>query len=141
MALGFSDPFEALLRLQRSLDRPKSDDRFASSTTGAGAFPPVNVFQKGDDFIVMAEMPGLDKTSLTIEVQKNHLRLAGERPRGTAGGQSYHRRERAAGDFDRTVTLPVAVDATTANAAYEDGILTVTLPQAKDAKPRAITVD
>lgn len=140
MSLGLSDPFEALLRLQRSLDMPRSDDRFALSISGAGAFPPVNVFQKGDDFVVIAEVPGLDKSSLTVEVQKNHLRLAGQRAEGAARGHSYHRRERAVGDFDRTVTLPVAVDADKAAASYEDGILTVTLPHAEDARPRAITV-
>ena len=140
MPLGFVDPFDTLLRLQRTLDMPNLDDRFGRSTSGAGAFPPVNVFQKGDHFIVMAELPGLDKTSLTLEVRKNHIRLAGQRPTATADGKSYHRRERAGGDFDRTITLPVPLDSSGAKATYQDGILTVTLPQAEEAKPRMIAV-
>lgn len=140
MTLGYEDPLDTLLRLQHTLDMPSLDDRFGRSTSGAGAFPPVNVFQKGDDFIVIAELPGLDKTSLTLEVRKNRVRLAGQRPTPSADGKSYHRRERAAGDFDRTITLPVALDSGAAKATYRDGILTVTLPQAEEAKPRAITV-
>ena len=87
-----------------------------------------------------AELPGLDKSSLTIEVQKNHVRVAGGRLESSSSGRSYHRRERSVGDFDRTITLPVPIDASAAAAAYEDGILTVTLPHAEEAKPRAITV-
>ena len=110
MSMSFPDPFEALLRLQHALDRPRSGDAFRLSTTGAGAFPAVNVFQKEHDFVVLVELPGVDKSTLTIEVQKNHLRLAGKRTPTEATGGSLHRRERAAGDFDRTVTFPVALD-------------------------------
>jgi HSP20 family protein len=140
MTFGFMDPFERLLRLQGALDRPRLAERFGLSTSGAGAFPPVNVFQKGDDFVVMAELPGLDKASLTVEIQKNQVRLAGDRQTASADGKSCHRRERTAGAFDRTVTLPMPIDSSAAKAAYEDGILTVTLPSAEEARPRAIPV-
>ncbi len=88
MTFGFMDPFERLLRLQGALDRPRLAERFGLSTSGAGAFPPVNVFQKGDDFVVMAELPGLDKASLTVEIQKNQVRLAGDRQTASADGKS-----------------------------------------------------
>jgi HSP20 family protein len=140
MAFGYMDPLERLLRLQGALDRPGPDERFGLSTGGAGAFPPVNVFRKGHDFVVMAELPGLARSSLTVEAQKNQVRLAGQRQTASAEGESCHRRERTAGDFDRTITFPTPVDSNATAAAYEDGILTVTLPSAEEARPRAITV-
>ena len=82
----------------------------------------------------------VDKTHLTIEIQKNHVRIAGERATADAERASVHRRERAGGSFDRTVTFPVALDSSQASARYEDGILTVTLPPAAELTPRTITV-
>lgn len=140
MTIGFGDPFDALLRLQRALDTPASREPFGLSTSGEGAFPPLNVFQRGDDLVVVAELPGLDKQSLTVEVQRGHLRLAGQRPAPPGEVGSCHRRERAAGEFDRTVTLPSPVDTSAAAATYRNGILTVTLPHAEEAKPRTIDV-
>lgn len=138
MPLGFADPFEALLRLQRAIDAP-TREQLEPSISGGGAFPPINVFQRGDDFVVMAELPGLDRQSLTVEAQRTYLRLAGERPAVSAEG-SFHRRERAAGAFDRTINLPTPIDSAAAVATYRDGMLTVTLPQSAEVKPHAITV-
>jgi len=134
------DPFAALLRLQRELERSGTGDALGTTTTGAGAFPSVNVFQREGGFVVVAEAPGLEKGTFDIEVQKSQLRLAGQRVEATTEGMSLHRRERAVGDFDRTISLPAPVDADRATATYEDGMLIVTLPHAAEAKPRAIKV-
>lgn len=139
MTITYNDPFEALLRLQRALDEPTRNEPAELSISGQGAFPPINVFQRDTDLVVVAELPGLEKQTLTVEVQQNQLRLAGQRP-AAAGDGSYHRRERASGEFDRTVTLPAGVDAAKTTAVYEDGLLTVTLPPAEEAKPRTISV-
>ena len=66
---NFSDPFEALFGIQRALDAQKASDWMGSSTTGMGSFPPINIFQKGDDFVAIVELPGVDKADLGIDVK------------------------------------------------------------------------
>ena len=78
---------------------------------------------------------------LEIKIEGDTLMLKGERkPQGAGEEISYHRRERAAGTFQRSLTLPVKVDAENVSATYKDGILTVTLQKEKVALPRQITV-
>lgn len=89
----------------------------------------------------MAEVPGLDRDSLTVEVQDNRLRLAGERTADTGEGVSVHRRERATGEFDRTVTLPVEIDRDSAEATYEHGILRVELSPRPESQPRKLEIE
>lgn len=140
MSLIGDDPFAALMRLQRELDSSSRGETLGMTTTGAGAFPPVNVFLKGDGFVVVAEAPGLDKETLDIELRKNQLRIAGRRVAPTTEGMSLHRRERPVGGFDRTVSLPEPVDADAARASYRDGMFIVHLPHAAEAKPRTIKI-
>lgn len=141
MSLVGEDPFAALMRLQRELDESSAGEALGTTTTGAGAFPPVNVFLKGDGFVVVAEAPGLDKEALDVEVRRNQLRLAGQRKAPTTEGMSLHRRERAVGGFDRTISLPEPVDADATTASYENGMFVVSLPHAAETKPRAIKIN
>jgi HSP20 family protein len=108
---------------------------------GAGVFPPMNVTQDDDNFYVRAELPGIKPSELSISAVRNRLSLAGKReiPREHER-VSYHRKERTEGSFNRTVTLPAEVDAERVDARYADGILTLTLPKAEEAKPRQIAV-
>ena len=108
---------------------------------GAGVFPPMNITQDDDNFYVRAEVPGMKPNELSISAVRNRVSLAGKReiPREHER-VSYHRKERAEGSFNRTVTLPVEVDASRVEARYADGILTLTLPKAEEAKPRQIAV-
>lgn len=139
MSLVGEDPFAALMRLQRELAGAGEDP--GTTTTGSGAFPPVNVFVKGNGFVVIAEAPGLDRTTLDVEVRRNQLRLAGRRVAPTTTGMSLHRRERAVGDFDRTISLQESVDTEAASASYVNGMFIVNLPHAAEAKPRAIKIN
>ncbi len=78
---------------------------------------------------------------LEIKIEGDTLMLKGERkPQETGGEISYHRRERATGTFQRSLTLPSKVDAENVSATYKDGVLTVTLQKEKAAQPRQITV-
>jgi len=88
-----------------------------------------------------AEVPGIEPDELSISAVRNRVSLAGKReiPR-EHDRVSYHRRERAEGSFNRTVTLPMEVDANRVTARCADGLLTLTLPKAEDAKPRQIAV-
>lgn len=135
------DPLETLLRLQRALDSARMEDWYGGSTGGRGAFPPINVFQRdGGGYVVVAELPGLDRESLTVEVHQNQLRLAGERTTEVGEEASIHRRERSSGSFDRTVTLPDDIDREATRATYHDGILTIELSRRPEESPRSIEI-
>jgi HSP20 family protein len=133
-----SDPFEALLNLQDALQSAFHGNWLESSPSGTGAYPPINVFRKGDDFVVIAEVPGIKKSELDIQVHGNAIRIAGTKTVNYSEKASVHRRERLAGRFDRALTLPVEIDADKVKAECRDGILALYLPRAERDKPRSI---
>lgn len=140
MALFFSNPFDAVLEFQRALDSLRDSAWLEFSPSGRGAFPPLNVFNKGDDIVIIAEVPGVRKADLKVEAKGNTIRVAGTKAASYGERTSVHRRERSAGRFDRTVTLPVEIDADRIKAEFRDGILALYLPRAENAKPKAINV-
>jgi HSP20 family protein len=140
MALGFADPFDALFRFQRALDQRLDSDWLEDATSGVGAFPPINVFQQGSDFVAIIEMPGVSKNDLGLEVRGNAIRISGKKMIDYGGNASLHRRERIAGSFDRTITLPVQIDPDRVTAAYRDGVLALSLSRAESDKPKAIKI-
>lgn len=106
-----------------------------------GVFPPLNVTQDEDNFYLRAEVPGINPNELSISAVRNRVSLAGKREIQRENERvSYHRKERAEGSFNRTVTLPTEVDTERVDARYADGILSLTLPKAEAAKPRQIAV-
>ena len=137
---SFPDPFRALVGLQQALDATRLSDWFGGATASRGAFPLVNVFRQGDDFTVVAELPGVKKEDLTIQIRQKQLRLAGKKQVDFDKDVSIHRRERIGGSFDRTITFPVAVDADQAKAEYNDGILKLFVPRSPSEKPRTIAI-
>lgn len=109
---------------------------------GAGVFPPINVSEDSDSVFVRAELPGIKSDELEISMENDTLTIAGERkpPVEDNDKVSHHRREREWGAFRRSLSLPARVDADGVRARYRDGILTVTLPKAAEARPRQIAV-
>ena len=140
MATLLPDPFETLFNLQQALDTFRQSDWLESSPSGTGAYPPVNVFRKGDDFVVIAELPGIKKSDLDIQVKGNTIRIAGAKSVDYEAKGSLHRRERLAGRFDRAVAIPVQIDIDQVKAEYRDGVLALFLPRAEQDKPRSIKV-
>jgi HSP20 family protein len=140
MMTTFSDPFEALFAIQRALDARKESDWMGSRTTGMGSFPPINIFQQGDDFLAIVELPGVDKNDLGIEVKENTIRISGKKIINYDEGASVHRRERVWGVFDRTLSVPIQIDPDSVNAEYRDGVLALFIPRAESDKPRTIKV-
>lgn len=138
----FDSPFADFDEVRREMLRLL--DTVASDTFGdvvSGVFPPVNVTQDDDNFYLRAEVPGIKPDEVSISTVRNRVSLAGKREIQTEHERaSYHRKERAEGSFNRTVTLPTEIDAERVDARYADGILTLTLPKAEEAKPRQITV-
>lgn len=140
MRASLFDPLKTLLELQSALDASGLGRWLAGTTSGGGGFPPVNVFERGESYVAMAELPGLDRESLTVEVHRNRLRIAGARAVDLPERVSVHRRERGSGRFDRTIALPVSIDRERVEASYRDGMLKVVLPRAEADKPKTIQV-
>ena len=139
MAL-FPDPFDPLAGLQQALESFRASDWLRSGPSAGGAYPPLNVFRKGHDFVLIAELPGIKKSELDIQVNRNTIRLAGTKEVTYPEKASLHRRERLQGRFDRAVSLPVEIDADGVKAEYHDGILALLLPRAEGDKPKSIKV-
>ena len=141
MALYYSDPFETLVQFQNALDQLRSSNWLQASPSGGGSYPPVNVFRKGDDVVMVIEVPGVRKDDLRIEAKGNTIRIAGAKTIAQEGDQaSVHRVERRGGRFDRAVTLPIEIDPERIKAECRDGILALYLPRAERDKPRAIAI-
>jgi HSP20 family protein len=137
----FNDPFAAMLALQRALESRRESRWMQGGTTGMGAYPPTNIFQKGDDFVAVIELPGMGKSDLQIEAKDNTIRISGKKAMDYDQNASVHRRERVFGTFDRTISLPVQIDADTIRAEYRDGILALFIPRAASEKPRTIKIN
>jgi HSP20 family protein len=140
MTMMFSEPHDTLFNLQRTLDTFMRSNWLESTLSGGGAYPPINVFRKGEDFMLIAELPGVEKSSINIQVRGNAIRIAGSKAVNYDKNASVHRRERLAGEFDRTVSLPVEIDADKVKAECRDGILALLLPRAERDKPKSIQV-
>ena len=111
------------------------------ATTSSGAYPPINIFRKGDDFVAIIELAGIDKSDLDIQVKDNTLRLSGKKAREEIEGASTHRRERVFGTFDRTIQVPVRIDADGVKAEYRDGILALHIPRDEEDKPKKVAIN
>jgi len=106
-----------------------------------GNFPKTNMYDDGDSFQVIAEVPGVTKEDLNIRVQGNYLELSGTRKSEVPEGYKTHRVERDTSSFSKSFTLAAEVDADRIEAVLKDGLLTLVLPKAESAKPRQITIN
>lgn len=135
-------PIDRLATLRDEFNRlfdwtaPTRDSGFFSGWT-----PALDVYDDKDHFVVKVEVPGMKKEDIEISLHDGTLTVSGERKseHEEKAGQTY-RSERFFGKFQRSLTLPAAVDAGKVSASYKDGILTVQLPKAEEAKPRQIEV-
>ena len=140
MAVLFTDPIDWISQFQQALDNFRTSGWLGSSPSGSGGYPPLNVFRKGDDLVLIAELPGIRKSDLQIQVKGNTVRLTGRKGIEYGDNAALHRRERSAGGFDRAISLPVELDADNVKAEYRDGILALYLPRAERDKPRSIQI-
>ncbi len=106
----------------------------------SGWSPALDLYQNTDDVIALVELPGMRKEDIEISLHNGTLTISGERKSETSDGAA-ERTERYVGKFRRSINLPTRVDASKVSATYRDGILTVTLPKAEEAKPKQIQVD
>jgi HSP20 family protein len=135
------DPVSGLLTLQRELERAfQSPFGNALGPSGRGVFPPVNVFSDRDGYVVKVEVPGIPPEKLSIEGEGRTLTISGSRDVEASQGGAFHRRERGAGQFSRSLQLPDDLDVGAAHATYKHGVLTIRVPKREEAKPRQISV-
>jgi HSP20 family protein len=106
-----------------------------------GWTPALDLYQNNDNIVAVVELPGMRKDDIEISLHEGMLTIGGERKHESTEAENAERSERYVGKFRRSISLPSRVDASKVTANYKDGILTVTLPKAEEAKPRKIQVN
>ena len=147
MAVVRWDPFQDLITLQdrmnqifeQTLDRSRGK---REGMTASAWSPPVDIYETAENLILKAELPGLSKNDIDIQVRDNRLTLKGERRHEKeVKEENYLRVERAYGAFQRVFSLPTDIQPDKIHATFKDGVLEVTIPKAEVAKPKQITVE
>ena len=133
-------PFDTLQSLQQALDSFRTSSWLGAGTSGGGAYPPINVFRKGEDFVLIAEVPGVRKSDIEVQVKGRTIRISGSKSVDYPGESAVHRRERLGGRFDRALSLPFEIDAERVQAECRDGVLALLLTRSEQDKPRTIKV-
>lgn len=143
----FDRSFDVLDQLRRQMDRVWNDydgswgvARTPSQTVTTASWPRFNVLDAGANLLVTADVPGLTEKDLQVSLEDGVLTVSGERRPFAPERYAAHRRERPALRFGRSVALPVRIDAERVTANVKDGVLTITLAKAPEARPRQITV-
>lgn len=132
------DPFRDLERLAERM--------FSGATEAAVDFSqamrtmPIDLFRDGDHWVLMCDVPGVDPSSIEVNLDGRMLTLRATRT-GRDSDVEWLRHERSTGHFARQLTIGSAVDAERIHADYADGVLTVTLPIVEAAKPRRIEIE
>ncbi|MCP4106996.1 MAG: Hsp20/alpha crystallin family protein [Desulfobacteraceae bacterium] len=103
--------------------------------------PAVDVYENDSSYVISAELPGLDKENISVDLKDRVLTLRGERScEDEKKEDKYFRKERAYGKFQRVFTLPGGVDSKKIAAEYKDGVLKVNIPKTEEVKPKKITI-
>jgi HSP20 family protein len=126
------DPIRDLLAIQQRLDR------YAPGP--AGWRPAVDLHETADRYVIAAEVPGMDRGDLDIQVHDNRVTISGVRREDARTCEQYHRVERGHGSFSRSFQLPAPIEAEAITADLRDGVLTVICPKASDGAARRIEV-
>ena len=132
MAFARWDPIRDLLAIQQRLDR--------FSPGPSGWIPPIDVHETADDYIITAELPGLSRDDIHIQVHEGRVQISGERREHDFPCEQYHRVERGHGSFSRTFDLPLPVQNDHVSADLRDGVLTIVCPKVKEGGAQRIVV-
>ena len=139
------DPFREFCDVQSEMNR--LFDTFLGRTGQQGGMervwaPAVDMYETKDELVVSAELPGLNEKDIHLSINGDMLSVRGERHWNQETKQdTYYRTERWYGKFERTLPLPMPVQADKVKASYRDGVLTVTLPKVEEIKPKEIKID
>lgn len=147
MALVRWDPARELDLLQGDMNR-LFDTFFQGRGVGAAAangsrrwIPPMDLVEADDEYVLRADLPGLDRDDLEIEVKDNVLTISGERrAEHQDRREGFHRVERSFGRFSRSLDLPEGIDASAVKADFERGVLEVRIPKPEERQPTKIEI-
>jgi len=138
--------FRGLESLRQDMNRMfdqffRGDVLADESFFGRDWIPAVDVAENNDSYIIKAELPGMSKDDVKITLENNVLTIRGEKKNESEKKENnYHRVERSYGMFERSFTIPGSIKTNDIDAQYKDGVLTLTLPKAEEAKPKMIDV-
>ena len=146
MAITRWDPFRDLSILQERMNRVfedaavrgwKSDEPSATTSWS----PAVDIYETDSEIMVQAELPGVDRKDIALQLENNVLTLKGDRRfEKETNQENYHRIERSYGGFSRAFTIPTIVDEDRIRADYRDGILKIALPKKEQVKAKQIKI-
>lgn len=141
------DPFKDLSVMQERMNRLFEDTysrfRGKDEILKKGVWSPsMDIYETEEKIIVNAELPGVDKESITLEVKDGVLAIRGERKfEKDVKEENYHLMEREYGTFARSFSLPATIDQDKVSASYRDGILEIILPKKDEVKPKHIKIE
>lgn len=137
------DVFADLFNMQKEMNRMLANfwGNDNDMATFQGWYPAVDISETKDDFLVKVEVPGMNKDDLKIKLQENVLTIQGEKKQETeTKDHNFHRMERSYGSFCRSFRMPSPVKGDKIEASYKDGILSIKLPKAEEAKAKEIEI-
>ena len=126
--------------MNRLFDLPTMSNLARQAQLFSNWTPALDLYQTVDNVVAVVELPGMRKEDINISLHDGMLTIAGERQSSSGDGENAERTERFSGKFRRSISLPTRVDASKVSATYKEGILTVTLPKAEEAKPKKVEV-
>jgi len=130
----FDEPFRTPFSLLR---RPLSPMRWFAEETA----PHVDIFEEGDELIVKAELPGLDREDINVTLRDDLLTISGEKKKEEKiEEKNYYRLERSSGSFTRSFHLPVEVQTDKVKATFKSGVLEMRMPKTEEAKEKEVSI-
>lgn len=133
-----------MISLRSAMDRLFNESFVPNQGGQANGIMPLDVYATGDELVVLAAIPGMDADDLNITIEKNVLTISGTMPNVAesedAQGATWYLHELPSGTFERTLQVPMELDANRADATFENGMLRLVLPKADAEKPKQIKV-
>lgn len=135
--------FDELESIQENMNRLLAgQDADPLARRARGAYPPLNVYATAEGLVIDAEMPGVDPQDVDISVVGDELSLHGKvNVQEPAAGETVLRRERPAGEFQRTLQLPFRANTGGVKATFKNGLLRIAVPRSEEEKPRKIAIE
>jgi HSP20 family protein len=145
-------PFPEMARWERDIDqmfenflgrrlRPFLPERWWSAAGAEISTPAVDLYEEKDDIVVKADLPGMEKDNIEVNISDNRLTIKGEKKEEQEiKKENYYRSERSYGSFVRTLELPTEVQADKVKAAFKNGVLEIRLPKTEEAKKKETKV-
>ena len=141
MVLARWEPYQGSTPLREMMNRLFEQSVVPGFDSGPTA-QPMDVYTEGENYVIEMALPGFNPDAVEVSCEANQLTIRGEQPSEAREQQQrrYLLRERPAGRFERTITLPPEVAVAQAQAHYEQGLLRLVFPKAEHAKPRRISL-